>query len=225
MNELKNLLNREWPRLAPAICEQFCAFQRLVEEENKKQNLTKNVAAADFYWGHLKDIQEFSDLFHKRLADQKPSSCFDLGSGVGVPGIPLALLNLPPDSKWILCDSLKKRAAFLKEVIGALSIKNVKVSSERADKALILTAPKWIFSRATSNISKLFEWSQKCSTWNKMILFKGPSWDEEWKLAIHLHRKLKIEILHAYKTLDPNTHEEKKRQLVILSVVRDSTRS
>ena len=52
--------------------------------------------------------------------DEAPARALDLGSGGGVPGLPLMLLW--PQSRWVLLDASSKRAAFLKEAVAELGL-------------------------------------------------------------------------------------------------------
>ena len=68
----------------------------------------------------------------KYLLDQHlPEAAIDLGSGAGFPGVPFAMLA--PDVGVTLIESQQKKATFLKELIHALGLKNVKVFSDRAE--------------------------------------------------------------------------------------------
>jgi 16S rRNA (guanine527-N7)-methyltransferase len=68
----------------------------------------------------------------KYLLEQKlPQTAIDLGSGAGFPGVPFAMLA--PGVQVTLIESQKKKATFLKELIHALGLKNVKVFSDRAE--------------------------------------------------------------------------------------------
>ena len=90
-----------WPELAHEQINKITLFRNLVLEEQKVQNLTKNLEIHDFIENHLADVRELV-----RLGWVGPSF-LDLGSGVGVPGIPLAIVSAVPG---VLVDSQKKRA-------------------------------------------------------------------------------------------------------------------
>ena len=49
----------------------------------------------------------------------------DLGSGVGLPGVPLAVWR--PDLQVVLCEVRKRRAAFLERIVGELGLENARV--------------------------------------------------------------------------------------------------
>lgn len=67
-------------------------------------------------------------------ADEVPALALDLGSGGGVPGLPLMLLW--PGSRWVLLEANSRRAAFLKEALEALDlVERAQVELERAETA------------------------------------------------------------------------------------------
>lgn len=67
------------------------------------------------------------------LLEQKRSqTAIDLGSGAGFPGVPFAMLA--PEVQVTLIESQQKKATFLRELVYALGLKNVKVFSDRAER-------------------------------------------------------------------------------------------
>jgi 16S rRNA (guanine527-N7)-methyltransferase len=68
----------------------------------------------------------------RHLLEQKlPQTAIDLGSGAGFPGVPFALLA--QDVQVALIESQHKKATFLKELVRALGLSNVKVFGGRAE--------------------------------------------------------------------------------------------
>jgi 16S rRNA (guanine527-N7)-methyltransferase len=55
----------------------------------------------------------------------------DIGSGAGLPGIPLAILE--PSRNWTLIDSNGKKARFLREAVRVLTLTNVRVENARVE--------------------------------------------------------------------------------------------
>ncbi|MDQ3914505.1 MAG: class I SAM-dependent methyltransferase [Actinomycetota bacterium] len=54
------------------------------------------------------------------LDELPPGLCVDIGSGAGLPGIPLAIVR--PERRWTLVEPRQRRAAFLEEVVRALGL-------------------------------------------------------------------------------------------------------
>jgi 16S rRNA (guanine527-N7)-methyltransferase len=68
----------------------------------------------------------------KHLLKQKwPQTAIDLGSGAGFPGVPFAILA--PDIQVTLIESQQKKAAFLRELVRVLELRNTRVFNDRAE--------------------------------------------------------------------------------------------
>jgi len=67
----------------------------------------------------------------QNLGTPAPATLLDLGSGAGLPGLPIALLH--PETHVTLAESQNKKATFLREVVRTLSLPNVEVWSARAE--------------------------------------------------------------------------------------------
>jgi 16S rRNA (guanine527-N7)-methyltransferase len=99
----------------------------------------------------------------------------DIGSGAGLPGIPLALAR--PDLRIVLIEPLLRRAAFLSEVVDILALDGVTVARGRAEDVAI----KQDFgdqgvatSRAVASLDKLTRWSVPLlSADGRMLALKG----------------------------------------------------
>jgi 16S rRNA (guanine527-N7)-methyltransferase len=102
-------------------------FVALLLEANRRLNLTRVVAPADVARLHLLDALAALPLLDAAV----PGPVVDLGSGGGVPALPLALAR--PDRDWTLVDSVAKKAVVLREMAGALDLGRVTVLAERAE--------------------------------------------------------------------------------------------
>jgi len=163
------------PSEVEAAVSALTKFRDLVRNENQVQNLTRLLSDEEFLEGH------FQDCFEVLAAapEIRERSCFDLGSGAGVPGIPTAILA--GKSRWTLSESELGKAKHLENVVQELSLKDrVRVMHGRAEKTIGLATPEVVLSRAVGKVGKILEWIERCSTWNTLILFKGPSWETEW---------------------------------------------
>ncbi len=110
--------------------EQLARLDRYLDlllDANRRMNLTRITDRAAAEVQHVADALTILPLLPRdahRLAD--------VGSGGGVPGIPLAIAR--PDSQVMLIESTKKKAAFLRQTVEALGLPNVSVSEWRAEE-------------------------------------------------------------------------------------------
>nr|WP_245998926.1 16S rRNA (guanine(527)-N(7))-methyltransferase RsmG [Corynebacterium gerontici] len=117
------------------------------------------------------------------LAEVMPedASVADIGSGAGLPGIPLAIAR--PDLHITLIEPLLKRSTFLGEVTEALGLVNVEVVRGRAEEGPVLRSIKGVdvvTSRAVAPLGKLAGWSLPLlKKGGEMIAMKGASVEEE----------------------------------------------
>jgi len=114
----------------PLTTEQVASFQIYYEELvrwNRRVNLT---ALVDYEEVQLK---HFLDSLTVALAlKEMPSRILDIGTGAGLPGVPLKILY--PGIGLTLVDSVHKKAAFLHHLIDMLGLEGVEVLAERAER-------------------------------------------------------------------------------------------
>ena len=119
------------PRLAEGLPAGFLdgveRYVALLLSANRRVNLTRVVAPDDVARLHLLDALAALPL----LDAASPDRALDLGSGGGVPAIPLALAR--PEVGWVLVDSVRKKSAILDEFRAALELRNVSVVAQRAE--------------------------------------------------------------------------------------------
>lgn len=114
------------------------------------------------------------------LIDQG-ATLVDVGSGAGLPGIPLAIAR--PDLAVTLVEPLLRRATFLAETIAELGLANVTVIRGRAEDKAVVTAAGGsdvVTSRAVAPLLKLATWSLPLIHRDGVMLaMKGDSAKEE----------------------------------------------
>lgn len=127
---LEELLAAE-PLLAELLPPEFAAraeaYVVLLLEANQRLNLTRITAPRDIAVRHLLDAVDKLALLDTTGA----TSAVDLGSGGGIPGIPLAIAR--PELRWTLVDSVAKKADVLRGFVEALGLGNVSVVADRAE--------------------------------------------------------------------------------------------
>ncbi|MCZ4580866.1 16S rRNA (guanine(527)-N(7))-methyltransferase RsmG [Gordonia amicalis] len=106
---------------------------------------------------------------------------FDIGSGAGLPGLPLAIAR--PDVSITLIEPLLRRSTFLERAVETLGLENVRVvrgrAEERAVRAEVGLADV-VTSRAVAPLERLSKWSAPLvRAGGRMIAIKGSSADEE----------------------------------------------
>jgi len=102
-------------------------FVALLLEANRRLNLTRVTLPDEVARLHLLDALAALPTVD-RLASQR---AIDLGSGGGLPALPLALAR--PEVRWTLVDSVGKKATVLRDFTEALGVRNVTVLAERAE--------------------------------------------------------------------------------------------
>lgn len=85
----------------------------------------------------------------------KPGRIIDVGSGAGLPGIPLALAL--PDSQFVLLDSNSKKTRFLQQAKADLGLDNLEVVHERVEDYRPEEGFDTIVSRAYSSLAGMLE--------------------------------------------------------------------
>lgn len=106
---------------------QIGTYVDLLQRWNARVNLTAVRREEDIVTRHFGE----SLFAARRLLGGEAISVFDLGSGAGFPGLPLALHT--PQAQVTLIEANGKKAAFLREVIAALGLKNARVFQGRAE--------------------------------------------------------------------------------------------
>jgi 16S rRNA (guanine527-N7)-methyltransferase len=96
---------------------------------NEQMNLTAIEDPVEVWERHALDALTLVPLLAELGAGAR---LVDVGSGGGVPGIPLAIAR--PDLRVTLVESTQKKAAFLSAVAAALGLSNVSVHSARAEQ-------------------------------------------------------------------------------------------
>ena len=105
----------------------------------------------------------------------------DVGSGAGLPGIPLAIAR--PDLDVILVEPLLKRSTFLTEVVEELGLTNITVVRGRAEEKPVrarVGGADVVTSRAVAPLGKLAKWCLPLAKkGGAMVAMKGESVAEE----------------------------------------------
>ena len=141
---------------------------------NNHTNIVGKSTLVDPWIRHVLDSIQITNFIKN-----KKSSILDLGTGAGIPGIILSINNFKNVS---LIDSNLKKITFIKLVCLKLNIKT-KIYHQRIE-TLINKKFDYLISRAVTNLSQLFYYSQKLLNKNTILIFlKGKNVKEEIKEA------------------------------------------
>jgi 16S rRNA (guanine527-N7)-methyltransferase len=127
--------------------EKLLAYLEMLQRWNKAYNLTAIRQPIQMVRLHLLD----SLAIHPYIQGVK--NIIDVGTGPGLPGIPLAILN--PDINFTLLDSNGKKTRFLFQAINDLSLANAKEINHRVEKYQSEQSFDIVVSRAFSSISDM----------------------------------------------------------------------
>ena len=138
-------------RLPPAGVKRLLAFLAELRRWNRAYNLVADAPPLAWVRAHLLDslaiaprLRAFAEgvdrsgstpaggAFGETPDGRGPYRVLDLGSGAGLPGIPLAVAL--PELRFVLLDANGKKARFCRHAAAALELSNVEVAEERAER-------------------------------------------------------------------------------------------
>lgn len=120
----------------------------------------------------------------------KGSRVADIGSGAGLPGIPVAIAN--PDCQMTLVEPMERRSDWLKEVVSELNLRNVRVFRARGEEL----DPQFdvIIARAVAALPKLIRFTiPGLLPGGKLLALKGTKAEEEIEDSKKLAKKFKLQ--------------------------------
>lgn len=156
---LKNALFLNKIALNDAQTEQLALYLEQLNRWNKTYNLTAITDPKEQIYKHIVDSLSIREWV------TGPKVC-DVGTGPGLPGIPLAIAL--PDIHFTLIDSLQKRIIFIQQTLIKLGITNVTAVHQRIEDTQ--GAFNTIISRAFSSIHDFVEKTEHLLTEDGQLL-------------------------------------------------------
>ena len=149
LEQLQTLLAKTELSIPLEQQQQLIQLLELIVKWNKAYNLTSVRDPQQMLVKHIMDsIVVSPHLQGARL--------IDVGTGPGLPGLPLAILN--PDKKFVLLDSLGKRLRFIRQAVLELGLKNVEFIQSRVEEYQPEDKFDVVLSRAFASLTDMLFW-------------------------------------------------------------------
>ena len=157
MEKLKLGAQKLGLHLAPEQLEQFQVYYQELVDWNQRVNLTSITDYEEVQIKHFLD--SLTVVPGMKQSAERDLSLMDVGSGAGLPGIPLKILL--PDVKLVLLEATAKKADFLRHLVGKLGLGDVDVAVGRAEDVAhdihYREQFKLVLSRAVASLPALVE--------------------------------------------------------------------
>lgn len=173
------------PIVSRETMDKFKTYYEEMTLWNKTLSLMETLPWDVFYHRHILDAIQLSDL----IPTNEP--LIDIGSGAGIPAIPLAILN----KKVIMIESNKKKSIFLSQISKKLNL-NTLIINDRVENCHFKNE-KYLTARALAPLEKLLELASIVSRETIGIFQKGKKAIDEiedaqkkWLFDVDIYRSI-----------------------------------
>lgn len=199
--KLDRLLSQANIQITDHQKQQLLDFVKLLDKWNKAYNLTSVRDPEEMLVKHIMDSLVVSPYL-------EGSQFIDVGTGPGLPGIPLAIIN--PDKQFTLLDSLGKRITFIKNAVRELKLGNVTPVLSRVEEFQEQQFDG-VLSRAFASLNDMVNWCYHLpNASGRFYALKGQYQPEE---VAEISKP--VEVLDVFKLEVPELVGE--RHLVVLA--------
>lgn len=194
MNE--TILDSTFPELSPKQKYDILLYSKLLTEWNEKINLISRKDISNVLEHHILPCLAIT----KAYKFTPNSSILDIGTGGGLPGIPLAIAN--ENIRFHLIDSVGKKITAVLDIIGKLHLKNATaehIYSEDLNKKY-----DYIVGRSVKNIQEFVTFAKKnLKPSGKFLYLTGAEPAEE------ISKKIEIKIYNLFSLCNEKLCESK----------------
>ena len=167
--------------LPPGVEEGLAAYATRLWDWNERLNLTRHTDVERFV---SRDVADAVAVAGHLAAGER---VLDVGTGGGVPGVLLAILR--PDLRVELSDSVAKKAKAVRAIVAEAGL-SIPVHEGAAQELVSRRGEKDRFDalviRAVAPLIKLLTWFEPLADhYGRMLIIKGPRWEEEKGEARH----------------------------------------
>jgi len=201
----------------------------MIDEEQREQ--IKRYCKELIYWNQKVNMISRKDeinildkhILHsmsilKYYKPKQKAKCVDIGSGGGLPGIPLKIAR--PDLDMTLVDSISKKIKMLKIFASHTGMRNIKAINSRAEDLIHNNEFKnkvdVVFARAVAKITKLYSWVQPILKQSgEVVLLKGGDLNKEIEETHSLFPHLGIEVFPLDIFAYPQFSKDNKKLIIL----------
>lgn len=145
--------------------QQWLGFLGLLLKWNRAYNLTALKDPLEMVDRHLIDSLSVAPYLQSK-------HLIDVGTGPGLPGIPLAIMF--PEKQFSLLDSNGKRTRFLQQVKVELGLDNIQIFHGRAEQHQPQQGYGEVLSRAFASLNDMLQWTHHlCTDQGRFLAMKG----------------------------------------------------
>lgn len=158
-------------------------YVELLSNWNAKVNLVSRSDIKNIWWNHI--LHSLAVLCFLKI--ESGTKILDLGTGGGLPGIPISIVR--DDLEITVLDSIRKKTTAVQNIVDNLSVTNVKVLTGRAEKIAQQHRSCWdvTIARAVAPLNELIKWSKpllKNSGRKKIEDFQQKTWETPLLVAL-----------------------------------------
>lgn len=174
MSKYFDLLERYHMEISQEKLEIYRSLYGIYKDLNDKVNLISRKDFENFYLHHI--IHSLSITKFELIKDE--NNIIDLGTGGGLPGIPLAIYY--NRKNFLLVDSIRKKITAVDKIINKINAKNISTLNNRAENLDIKA--DIIICRSVSSVDNLIQWTKGLlNDKGRLILLKGGNVNKELK--------------------------------------------
>ncbi|MCF8233232.1 MAG: 16S rRNA (guanine(527)-N(7))-methyltransferase RsmG [Bacteroidales bacterium] len=175
-----DIVKKYFPDLTDAQLQKLSTYHDLLLQWNAKVNLVSRKETGHLWERHILHSLGIAKVFGFPAG----SKVVDVGTGGGLPGIPLAIVF--PDSEFVLVDSIAKKTKAVEDMISRLDLENASATHTRIEK--YDGQYDFVVSRAVKALPVFYTWVKDKLRWgiskdrpNGILYLKGGDFQEEIK--------------------------------------------
>ncbi len=197
--------------------ERLAYFADLLIKKNEDLNLISRKDTNSIIENHI-----FISSYITKYIPEKCSSFLDIGTGGGLPGIPIAIMK--PEAKGVLVDSTGKKIDAVKEFINKLKLSNATAVNDRVESPEFIDnytdSFDLIVTRATVPLIILLRYALPLIKEKSfLVAIKGGDLDDEFKKAeMKFKPYIKKSTIFELFYKPTNVRNQKEKKLVLLEL-------